>query len=71
MHDAITHQEQIELFPKSEKDSEFRSFVSMMYQNYLVECDAWQDTVKYTSMQEYAVRNKWFLKSEFKKYYNS
>lgn len=70
MHDAITHQ-QVDLFPKSEKESDFRAFASMMYQNYLIECDAWQDTRRYNSLQEYVVSNKWFLKSEYKKKYNS
>jgi len=63
MHDAILNPE--DLFQRP--DSAFRAFCGTMYQNHLVECDAWGDTNKYPNEAEYFKKNKWFLKKEFKR----
>jgi len=47
--------------------SEFEDFVHLMYQNYRIECDDWNEKPKYQDVADYLSANQAFLQSEFEK----
>lgn len=59
---------EIEYKPDMPKDVDFRSFVQEMYYMHREECDAWNTTCQFKSVEFYYDANKKFLQSEWEQH---